>query len=36
MYRCSFIALWSPICFGHTYGDLQGGENNNTDGIEMC
>jgi hypothetical protein len=35
-YGCTFIAVWSPTCFGHTYGDLQGGESKNTDIIKIC
>jgi phage-related holin len=25
-YGCNFIAQWSPTCFGHSCGHLQGGE----------
>jgi len=32
---CNFIAFWSPACFGHSCGHLQGGENNNTNTIKM-
>ena len=31
-----FIAQWSPACFDHSRGHLQGGDNKNTDIIKMC
>jgi hypothetical protein len=33
-YGCNFIAWWSPTCFGHQRGHLQGGENRNTNTVE--
>ena len=35
-YGFSCIGLLSPTCFGHTCGDLQAGENKNTNVIKMC
>ena len=35
-YRSNFNALWSPTCFGRPCGNLQGGDNKNTDIIKMC
>ena len=35
-YACNFIAQWSPKCFGHSCGHLQGGENKNTNIIILC
>jgi len=34
-YGCNFIAQWSPKCFGHSRGHLQGGENKNKKIIKM-
>ena len=35
-YGCNSIAQWSPTCFGHLRGHLEGAENKNTDTIKMC
>jgi hypothetical protein len=36
LYGCNFIAQWSPTCFSHPFGHLQGGENKNMNVIKMC
>ena len=35
-YGCNLISSWSPTCFGHSCGHLQGGENKNTDIFKIC
>ena len=33
---CNFAAQWSPTCFGHSCGHLQGGKNTNTNIAIIC